>query len=167
MARDYENLDNIDDLDDGELRRLVRERLAEHRGLDLDDITVSVLAGNIVLEGRVGTVGEQEVANHILTDVVGANRFRNNLVVDPIRRAESPEPIDDHLADEEAHEGLLLGDREIPMSAESEHLAKDQGDELYGTFEVQKAIEDAAPWIPPERPTPEGVGEEGDLNDDL
>ena len=167
MAKDFEDSQNIDDLEDGELRRLVLDRFAEHRGLDVDDITVSVLGGSIVLEGRVGTVGEQEIADHILTDVVGATRFRNNLVVDPMRRAESPEPIDEHLADEEAHEGLLLGDREIPMSAESEHLAKDQDDELFGTAEVQKAIEDAAPWIPPESLTQEGIGEEGDLNDDM
>jgi BON domain-containing protein len=166
MARDFENLDNIDDLDDHELRQLVQERLAEHRGLDADDVTVSVLEGTVVLEGRVGTVGECEIADHILSDVVGAGLNRNNLVVDPIRRAVSPEAIDDHLVDEEEHEGLLLGDREVPMTAESEHLAKDRDDELFGTAEVQKSIEDAAPWIPPERPTQEGVGEEGDLRED-
>lgn len=164
---DFEDIDRIDELEDGELRRLVQERLAEHRGLDIDDITVSVASGTVVLEGRVGTVGEQEIADHILTDVVGAERFRNNLVVDPIRRAISPEAIDDHLVDEEEHEGLLLGDKEIPMTRESEHLAKDKPDELFGTTDVQLSIEDAAPWIPPERPTQEGVGEEGDLNDDM
>ena len=69
--RDYENIDDIDELDDRELRDLVRERLAEHTALDIDDITVRVQDGNVVLAGRVGTDGERRVAEHVLTDVLG------------------------------------------------------------------------------------------------
>ncbi len=35
-----------------------------------------------------------------MTDVVGVRSVNNELVADPIRRAESPEPIDEHLVDE-------------------------------------------------------------------
>src|SRR4051812_1019365 len=101
MARDYENLHNIDELDDRELRDLVREQLAQHTGLDIDDITVHVNDGRITMSGRVGTDGERRIAEHVLTDVLGVMDFTNDLVVDSNRRAESPMAIDDHLADEE------------------------------------------------------------------
>jgi hypothetical protein len=78
-------------------------------------------------------------------------------VVDPIRRAESPIAIDEHLADEDAHEGLLLGDRPGTDSPEADHLREDVRAELFGTSDVQKSIEGAIPWIPPESPTPEGL----------
>jgi hypothetical protein len=42
MARDFENLHDIDDLSDDELRGLVREHLAAHNGLDVDDLSVAV-----------------------------------------------------------------------------------------------------------------------------
>ena len=41
MARDYEDFSNLDQLDDRELRDLVREHLAAHNGLDIDDIAVT------------------------------------------------------------------------------------------------------------------------------
>ena len=40
MARDYENMHDIEELDDRELRDLVREQFGEHAGLDADDLTV-------------------------------------------------------------------------------------------------------------------------------
>jgi hypothetical protein len=106
----------------------------------------------------VGTEGELRIADHILSDAIGLDRYENQLVVDPIRRAESPEAIDEHLADEEQHEGLLLGDRAVPLSPEAEHLEEDISAHLFGTADVHEAIESAAPWVPPESPTPEGVG---------
>ena len=71
MARDFEDIRDLDDLNDDEMRQLVRERIAEHTGLDPDDITVRVEAGQVVLEGRVGTDGERRIAEHVVTDVVG------------------------------------------------------------------------------------------------
>src|SRR4029450_5190557 len=91
MARDFENIDDVDDLDDDELRRLVRDRLAEHRGLDLGDITVTVRDHVVALDGRVGTDGERRVAERIVTDTLGLSDVQNNLIVDSLRRAESPE----------------------------------------------------------------------------
>ncbi|PYP79426.1 MAG: hypothetical protein DMD35_08360 [Gemmatimonadetes bacterium] len=157
MARDYEDLQNLDQLDDREIRDLVRERLAAHNGLDIDDIVVNVENGAIALSGRVGTEGERRIADHILTDVLGVQQFTNDLVVDPIRRAESPLDIDEHLEEEDRTSGLLLGDRAVPLSPEAEHLADDADADLAGTSDVQDAIEGAASWNPPESPTQEGM----------
>jgi hypothetical protein len=157
MARDYEDIQNLDQLDDREIRDLVRERLAEHNGLDIDDIVVQVENGAISLSGRVGTEGERRIAEHILTDVLGIEEFTNDLVIDPIRRAESPIDMDDHLAEEDRSDGLLLGDRAVPLSPEAEHLADDAETDLAGTTDVQDAIEGAKSWNPPESPTQEGM----------
>ena len=156
MARDYEDIHNLDQLDDREIRDLVREQLAAHNGLDIDDILVRVESGQISLSGRVGTEGERRIAEHILTDVLGVQEFTNDLVVDAIRRAESPMDIDEHLAEEERSEGLLLGDRAVPLSPEAEHLAVDDATDLAGTADIQNAIESAGSWTPPESPTQEG-----------
>jgi hypothetical protein len=157
MARDYENLHNIDELDDRELRDLVREQLAQHTGLDIDDITVQVADGAITLSGRVGTDGERRIAEHVLTDVLGIVEFNNELFVDPNRRAESPLAIDDHLADEEVRSGTLLGDVAVPLSPEAEHLADSEAEDLEGTADYQKVMEDGMTWNPPSTPTPEGM----------
>ncbi len=129
MESDFENISDIENLSDRELRQLVRDRLDEHEGLDLEDITVIVRDGVLNLSGRVGTESEVRIAEHVITDQIGIVEFENDLVVDPIRRATSPEAIDDHNADEQATEG---------------------------TTDVQKSIEGAIPWVPPESPTPEG-----------
>jgi BON domain len=157
MARDYEDMDNLDQLDDREIRDLVRERLAAHNGLDIDDIMVRVENGAISLSGRVGTEGERRIADHILTDVLGVQEFANEIVVDPIRRAESPMDMDDHLVEEDRQAGLLLGDRAVPLNDEAEHLADAPDTELSGTTDVQSAIERATGWNPPESPTQEGL----------
>jgi hypothetical protein len=154
--RDYENIHDIEQLDDRELRDLVREQLAAHSGLDIDDISVTAAQGSVTLAGRVGTEGEKRVAEHVLTDVLGITSFTNDLVIDPIRRAESPVDIDEHLADEDARAGTLLGDRAVPLSPEAEHLADAVESELGGTTDLQNAIERGIGWNPPEGPTPEG-----------
>ena len=167
MARDFENMDDVDDLDDSELRQLVRDRLAEHRGLDLADITVTVHDHVVALDGRVGTDGERRVAERIVTDLVGVSEVQNNLFVDQLRRAESPEAVDDHLADEDEHSGLLLGDRAVPLSPEAEHLQEDLDSRLFGTSDVGNAIHNGTPWNPPTAPTQEGIeGEEDNPIDD-
>src|SRR5689334_7293737 len=111
MARDFEDLDDIDDLSDDELRDLVRDRLAQNDAIDADDVSVNVEDGLVRLSGRVGTEGELRIAEHVVTDSLGITNVENEIVVDAIRRADSPEAIDDHLADEERRSGLLLGDR--------------------------------------------------------
>jgi hypothetical protein len=157
MARDFENLHDITELDDRELRDLVKEQLAEHGALDIDDITVSAADGHLTLSGRVGTDGERRVAEHVLTDVLGVVDFSNDLVVDPLRRGTSPAAVDEHLVDEERRSGTLLGDVAVPLSPEAEHLADSVDDDLAGTADYQKVMEDGMTWNPPDGPTPEGI----------
>ena len=135
----------------------MRSHLRAHNGLDADYITVRTEEGAVILEGRVGTDYERRVAEHVLTDVLGVADVRNDLVVDAIHRAESPQDIEDHLVEEERTEGLLLGDRQVPLSTESEHTAEDLDSRLWGTSDVGKAISEGTPWIPPESPTQEGL----------
>jgi hypothetical protein len=169
MARDFEDVHDIGDLSDDELRGLVREHLAADSALDIDDLTINVEEGHVILDGRVGTDEERRIAEHIVTDVLGLEDYENNIFVDPVRRATSPEAADDYLADEEATEGRLLGDRPVSLSPEVEDRLEDEDAQLYGTTDVGHAIEEGTAWIPPEAPTPEGFpgqDERGELGED-
>ena len=157
MAHDYENLHDIEQLDDRELRDLVREQLSEHGALDIDDITVTAVQNRITLAGRVGTESEKRIAEHVLTDVLGVKDYVNELMVDPIRRGESPVAIDEHLADEDRRSGTLLGDVPVPLSPEAEHLAADFHHDLAGTTDYKQVMDDGMTWNPPDTPTPEGL----------
>jgi hypothetical protein len=157
MPSDFENIHDLDDLNDQELRDVVRSHLRAHNGLDADYITVLVANGTVVLEGRVGTDYERRVAEHVVTDVLGIAEVRNDLVVQSIHRAESSPDIEDHIAEEDREEGLLLGDRPVPLSPESEHTEEDLDARLSGTTDVGKSIAEGTPWIPPESPTQEGL----------
>jgi len=159
MARDYEDFSSIDDLDDDELRQLVRDRLGEHPNLDLDDIAVIVEQGTVRLEGRVGTEAELRVADHVLTDVVGVVDYDNSLVVDATRRVETPLAIDDHLEAERQSAGSLFG--EMPEQDEPT-VVEARGDEnldqrMFGTTNYQDAVAHGVPYEPPESPTQEGI----------
>ena len=168
MARDFEDIHDLDDLSDDELRDLVRNHLGAHKMLDPDDIEVQVEDGVVHLGGRVGTEAERRVAIHVVTDVLGIEQVENEIVIDPIRRGTSPEAIDDHLADEAERSGALLADDPEP---ESDEVIQVRGDEqprrrLFGTTDVQSAIAHGTAWIPPEGPTPEGLeGSEADPED--
>ena len=157
MARDFENIHDIDDLSDDELRDLVRDFLGEQPGVDMDNITVHVEDGMVTLGGRVGTEAEMRVAEHLVTDSLGIVNVSNDIVVDAIRRAESPMAVDDHLVDEEEHSGLLLGDRALPLSDEARALEGDEDADLFGTTDVGSAIAQGTAWNPPMSPTPEGL----------
>ena len=156
MAHDFEDIHDLDDLNDDELHALVRTHLAAEEALDEREIRVRVEDGFVTLSGTVGTEAEQRIAEHVVTDVIGIEQYENLLAVDPMRRAISPMAMDEHLAEEEATEGLLLGDRAVPLSPEAEHLEEDLDARLYGTTDVGEAIEEGTAWIPPESPTPEG-----------
>jgi len=160
MAHDFEDIHDIDDLNDDELRDLVRTHLAADSAIDAADISVVVEDGVVLLAGRVGTEAEQQIAAHIVTDVLGVEQFENQLMVDPLRRAMSPEAIDEHLVDEEVTSGRLIGDRAVPLDPEAERLEEDLDARLYGTTDVQKAIEEGTSWNPPDSPTPEGLDSE-------
>ena len=158
MADDFDNSDEIQNLSDDELKRYVLDQLRSQKAFDVDDITVEVRGGAVRLSGRVGTEEELRIIDHVMTDVISVKNVDNEIVVDELRRAQSPEAIDEHLADEEAHSGLLLGDFPAPHSPEAEHLADLPADDSAGTHDIGESIESAEPWIPPESPTPEGIG---------
>lgn len=157
MADDYDNTDEIENLTDDELHTLVRTTLRDQKAFDANDISVFVRDGRVSLSGRVGTEVELRIVDHVLTDVLGLTEVDNQLVVDEIRRAESPEAIDEHLVDEDEHAGLLLGDTPRNYDPEAEHLAGESEGNLVGTHDVNEAIAEGEPWIPPEGPTPEGL----------
>lgn len=157
MEKDYEDVRETDLLTDNELRAMVRDELEMQLSFDPDDVDVAVRSGVVRLSGRVGTEEELRIAERVVTDVVGVEKLSSELVVDPIRRAESPEPIDEHVVDEEMHEGLLLGDSPGQNDDEAAHLRENLRAELFGTTDVQEAIEGAIPWNPPDSPTPEGL----------
>jgi hypothetical protein len=157
VEKDYEDIDEIDELTDGELRALVRDRLDEQLAFDPSDVDVAVRGGVVRLSGRVGTDEELRIVEHVVTDLVGIKEVKNNLVVDPIRRAESPAAIDEFIVDEELHEGLLLGDRPRPEDPEAEHVHEDIRAELFGTTDIHESMEEGIPWNPPDGPTPEGA----------
>ena len=152
MEKDYEDTRDIEHLTDNELRALVRDEFDTQLAFDPDDVDVSVSSGAVKLSGRVGTEEELRIVERVVTDLVGIERIKSELVVDPIRRAESPEAIDEHLVDEELH-----GNRPRSDDPEAEHLHEDIRAELFGTTDVQQAIEGAIPWNPPDGPTPEGL----------
>jgi hypothetical protein len=157
VEKDYEDMMETDELSDNELRALLRDTFDQQLAFDPEDVEVFVRDGVVSLSGRVGTEEELRIVERVVTDVVGLKTVRNNIVVDPIRRAESPEPIDEHVVDEELHEGLLLGDSARSEDPEAEHLHEDLRAELFGTTDMQEAIEGGIPWNPPDGPTPEGL----------
>jgi hypothetical protein len=156
MARDYEDIFRLDELNDDELRALVREQLAEYETVDSDNILVTAANGEVVLAGRVGTEEERRIAERILADVIGLKRYRNDLVVDEIRRDEEPEAVDEHLANESEGSGEPLGRRPENVDDEAGHLEEDLDARMFGTHDMQSAIERGTAWIPPDEPTPEG-----------
>jgi hypothetical protein len=156
MARDFENTGDVEGMSDEELHRLVRDRFDAETAIDPDDLVVTVRDGRVTVAGRVGTDVEVRIADHILSDSLGLTGYDNQLVADPIRRAESPEAIDEHLASEDALDSRLLGDKPVPISPEAEHREEHLSAHMYGTADAQEATEEAVPWTPPEGPTPEG-----------
>jgi hypothetical protein len=157
VEKDYEDIDDTEDMSDNELRALVRDTFDQQLFFDPDDVEVTVHNGVVTLAGRVGTEEELRVAERVVSDLVGLKNLKNDIFVDPLRRAESPEPIDEHIVDENLHEGLLLGGRPRGDDPEAEHLHEDLRAELFGTTDVHEAIEGGIPWNPPDGPTPEGL----------
>ena len=166
MAHDFEDLFDLDDLSDDELQSLLRDELADYATIDADSIFVRAEEGVVYLSGRVGTEEERRITEHVLTDVLGINQYENNLVVDPIRRDEEPEAVDDHLGEAAARDEGILGEApDIEVGPEAEHLEEDLEARLYGTQDLQSAIERGTAWVPPDRPTPEGLsGMEPDVD---
>lgn len=158
MADDFDNTDEIENLSDGELRQLVIDQLREEPMLAGDAIKVHVQSGKVTVSGKVGTEEELRILDHFLTDSVGIADLTNNVVIDELYRARSPEASDEQPVDEDDQQ--FLSDKAQPFSPESD-LADSPAVQSFedpgGTHDVGKAIEDGEPWTPPEGPTPEGL----------
>ena len=158
MAQDFENVFDLDDLSDAELRGLVRDQLAQDDAIDVDGILVHVKDGYVTLSGRVGTAGEKQIADHVLSDVIGLETYSNDIFVDSVRRDEEPEAADDAVARAASSaDESLLGGSDLSDTDEEAQRATDNDDaSLFGTRDIESVMENGVPWVPPDSPTPEG-----------
>jgi hypothetical protein len=157
MGHDYEDGINPDQMTDEDMRDLVRQRLEESEEFDADAVDVEVVGGEIRVEGRVGTDGERQHVGQVLSGL-GLTDFQNNVVVDPLARAERDEAADmARLEDAAATAGM--GESRGSTSDTAEHLLPDEAAEANGTRDVQEAIREGRSYTPPEGPFQEGLGE--------
>lgn len=158
MAHDYEDAINLDQMDDDDVGELVRQRLDEDADFNVDTVAVEVRDGRVVVEGRVGTEGERQHVDQVLS-ALGAADFDNNVVVDENTRASRADAADDSAA-ENAGTTSALGEGADVTSDTAQHLQRDDQGDMYGTRDPGKATQDGQTYTPPEGPTQEGI--EGD-----
>ncbi|MGH7505435.1 MAG: BON domain-containing protein [Longimicrobiales bacterium] len=156
MAEDYEDIDDLESLEDGELRDLILERLNDYPALDTDLVEVAVADGRVTLSGRVGTERELQEFEHVLTDVIGVTRVENGIVVDELVRAEYPEPADEAAEVHAADKGPTGAGADRTEDS-AEHLMRDTAAEQFGTDSVSEAVERGYAYDPPDQPIQEGT----------
>lgn len=157
MARDFEDGINLDQMTDADVRAFIRQRLDEAEEFDVDAVEIEVADGHIRIEGRVGTDGERQHIEQVLSRL-GAVEYSNDVVVDRLARAERDEAADMARL-EDAAATAELGESGKSSSDTAEHLLPDDAGELYGTRDMQKAVEEGKSYNPPEGPFQEGIGE--------
>ena len=157
MARDYGDVYDIRNMSDDELYQLIVQELQEYPNVDADWVDVAVKDGFVTLSGRVGTEGEVQVAEKVLTDVIGVENYANELVVDELHRGQRPEAADVAAMRDAAIQDQL-GEGAEDQTDTADHLTEDIEAESFGTHDMQKAIEGGVPYIPPDRPIAEGYG---------
>lgn len=155
MASETHDLYDFDAMTDDEIYDVVVQQLREYPNLDADWIEVDVRRGEVTLSGRVGTDGEVQVAAKVVTEVLGVERFRNELVVSESHRGTAPEAADDSVA-EDLETDDQMGEDERNHSDTSGHLVDDLDTQTYGTHDVSEAIEEGASYSPPDRPIADG-----------
>jgi BON domain-containing protein len=156
MADDYENLFDLEHMSDQELRELVYLQLREYPDLDPDLVEVHVSDGRVQLSGRVGTEQELQEIDHLLTDVIGVAHVNNELVIDELVRGERAQAADVALA-EDVEGDPQLGTGATRTEDSARHLLPDTAAELYGTHDMQQAVQDGLAYEPPDRPVQEGT----------
>src|SRR5688500_6757947 len=107
MASDFENLHDIENLDDSELKALILQQINEYPGLDVDLVDIRVENRGVILNGRVGTEQELQQIERVVTDVLGILEVRNDLVVDELMRATTSEAADEAAAEAAAEQPVL------------------------------------------------------------
>lgn len=156
MADDFENAVNLDQMTDGDVRELVRQKLDEDADFDVDAVEVAVTDGRITVDGRVGTDGERQHVEQVL-GALGATRYDNNVVVDEAARARRAEGADVARAEDAAAQAPL-GEAGQATTDTARHLLPDDAADQYGTHDVSEAIREGRSYTPPDGPTPEGPG---------
>jgi hypothetical protein len=163
MPADYEDLYDLDNLDDDEVYDLVLQQINEYGDLDADLIDIDVEDGFITLAGNVGTEQELQIAEHILSDLLGVGNYSNELVITALDRVEQSEAADDARVETDASEVVAaLGEGDDRTDPQATHLLEDVPGELYGTHDLQRAIEEGMAYEAPDRPIQEGSWSEED-----
>jgi hypothetical protein len=155
MPRDFEDLYDLENLDDSDLYDLIVQEISEYPDLDPDLIDVDVEEGFVTLTGRVGTEQELQQIEFILSDVLGIANYSNELVIDSLMRAEYPPGADDAVVEDEEVEAQL-GEEGRQTDPQAEHLLEDVEGEQFGTHDLQQAISRGEAYEPPDRPIQDG-----------
>ena len=156
MKRDFENLFDTENLDDRELVELVYQQFGENPDIDPELVDVHAENGLVHLEGRVGTEQELQAMEQVLTDVLRVREFRNDVVIDELVRGERSQFADDAAA-EELEADPQSGSGALRNEESADHLVGNSNAELYGTHDMQEAIEEGFTYEPPDRPVQEGT----------
>jgi hypothetical protein len=163
MAADYEDLYDLDNLDDDEVYDLILQQLQEYGDLDVDLLDIQVRNGFITLGGRVGTEQELQVVEQIVTDILGIGNYSNEIMLDDLARSEHSEAADDARFEADDSEAISpLGEGDDRTDPQAVHLLENLPGELYGTHDLQRAIERGEAYEAPDRPVQEGSWSEED-----
>lgn len=156
MADDYDDLYDITNLDDAELKELVLQELGEYPDIDVDLVEVDVDGGRVRLSGRVGTEQEVQTVEHVVTDLLGVDRVSNELVVFDAVRGQRSEAADEAFVEDlEADPQVSVGSDTTSDTAQ--HLVEDLEAEHFGTHDPQEAIERGTAYEPPDRAIQQGT----------
>lgn len=156
MTNDFEDTVNLDQMDDADIAELVRQRLDDDPGFDIDAVGIEVRDGAVAVEGRVGTEGERQHVTRTLA-ALGATAS-NNVVVDENARATRADAADDARA-EAAEASPSPGESGTTTTDTAYHLQADRAGDQYGTTDPRKAVERGQSYSPPDEPQ---LGVEGD-----
>jgi hypothetical protein len=81
-------------MDDDDVGELIRQKLDEDATSTWTRWSIEVRNGRVVVEGRVGSEGERQHVDQVLS-ALGATDFDNNVVVDSNTRAQRSDAADD------------------------------------------------------------------------
>ncbi len=155
MPGDFEDLYDLENLDDEEIASLILEELGEYPEIDPDAIDIDVEDGFITLSGRVGTEYELQVVEQVVSDVLGISNYSNELVLDELVRIEYPAGADDAVVEDEEVEAQL-GEEGLRTESTAEHLLEDVEGHAFGTHDYPRALERGEAYEAPDRPIQEG-----------
>src|SRR5690625_3725493 len=94
MVGDFEDLYDLENLDDDQIHDLIIEELEEYGDIDVDLLEIDVLDGFVTLSGQVGTEYELQVVENVLTDILGIANYSNEIVIGGLVRFEQSEAAD-------------------------------------------------------------------------